>query len=210
MKGPMDRAACRGDNGILSRRSWLWGRFPPVALYSRLTSGPHLASISARNSPRSFVTHSSSFTPELLWSHMSDRACRIKSQSSVPALGIRNVDQHLACCLNRVARPMQFRQRDFDLRSEYGHQPRLHLQGPIEEVVMTATLTLNAIAKGRETIAHRADAKAAHIAPAVRELQAAGVMSLAGIAAGLNDQGIPTPRGGEWQAVQVLRVLNRL
>jgi DNA invertase Pin-like site-specific DNA recombinase len=72
------------------------------------------------------------------------------------------------------------------------------------------TLTLEAIAKGRATIAKRADDKAARIMPAIRELQAAGITSLAGIAAGLNDQGIPTPRGGRWQAVQVQRVLSRL
>lgn len=72
------------------------------------------------------------------------------------------------------------------------------------------TLTLDAIAKGRKTIAKRADDKAADIAPAIRELQAAGITSLTAIAAGLNDQGIPTPRGGQWQAVQVSRVLERL
>lgn len=72
------------------------------------------------------------------------------------------------------------------------------------------TLTLDAIAKGRETIAKRADSKAADIAPAIRELQAAGIASLTGIAAALNDQGIPTPRGGKWQPVQVQRVLRRL
>ncbi|WP_354127101.1 recombinase family protein [Bradyrhizobium sp. i1.15.2] len=71
------------------------------------------------------------------------------------------------------------------------------------------TLTMDAIAKGRETIAKRADDKAARIMPAIRELQADGVTSLTGIAAGLNDQGIPTPRGGKWQAVQVQRVLER-
>lgn len=71
------------------------------------------------------------------------------------------------------------------------------------------TLTLNAIAKGRKTIAKRADAKAADIAPAIKELQASGVTSLTGIAVGLNDQGIPTPRGGKWQAVQVQRVISR-
>jgi hypothetical protein len=45
---------------------------------------------------------------------------------------------------------------------------------------------------------------------AIRELQVAGVKALTGIAAGLNDQGIPTPRGGQSQAVQVQRVLNRI
>jgi hypothetical protein len=32
-------------------------------------------------------------------------------------------------------------------------------------------------------------------------------MSLSAIAAGLNARGIKTPRGGEWSAVQVKRVL---
>ncbi|MHC2664572.1 recombinase family protein [Bradyrhizobium diazoefficiens] len=72
------------------------------------------------------------------------------------------------------------------------------------------TLTLAAIEKGRETIAERADEKAARIMPAIRELQEAGITSLTAIAARLNDQGIPTPRGGRWQAVQVQRVLDRL
>jgi len=45
----------------------------------------------------------------------------------------------------------------------------------------------------------------------IRELQANGVTSLAGIAAALNERGIPTASGqGPWQAVQVSRVLARL
>jgi DNA invertase Pin-like site-specific DNA recombinase len=73
-----------------------------------------------------------------------------------------------------------------------------------------ATLTLDAIAKGREKIAERADERAKQIMPAIRELQAAGVTSLVGIAACLNDQGIPTPRGiGRWQAAQVKRIQAR-
>jgi hypothetical protein len=48
---------------------------------------------------------------------------------------------------------------------------------------------------------HRADIKA---------LQDAGATSLRAIADGLNAKGIPTARGnGEWQAVQVKRVLER-
>jgi DNA invertase Pin-like site-specific DNA recombinase len=62
-----------------------------------------------------------------------------------------------------------------------------------------------------EAIQARADAKAADIAPIIAELRAAGVTSRTGIAAGLNDKGIPTPRGnGEWTATQVSRVLERL
>jgi hypothetical protein len=41
-------------------------------------------------------------------------------------------------------------------------------------------------------------------------LQAAGKTSLRAIAEGLNRQGIPTTKGGEWTAAQVLRVLNRV
>ena len=43
--------------------------------------------------------------------------------------------------------------------------------------------------------------------PVIRELQAAGATSLRQIAAGLNERNITTPRGGEWSAVQVQRVL---
>src|SRR5262252_2155842 len=57
----------------------------------------------------------------------------------------------------------------------------------------------------------RADAKAADLAPIIKELQAAGKTSLRTIAEGLNAQGIQTARGdGEWTATQVMRVLERL
>ena len=44
--------------------------------------------------------------------------------------------------------------------------------------------------------------------PVIRELQAAGVSSLAAIARELSAKGVTIPRGaGAWQAVQVARVL---
>jgi len=53
-----------------------------------------------------------------------------------------------------------------------------------------------------------ADARAADIMPAIRALQQGGATSLHQIAAGLNAQGIPTPRGAErWRPAQVARVL---
>lgn len=58
------------------------------------------------------------------------------------------------------------------------------------------------------TRSKKADDRAALVAPIVQELQAAGA-SLRTIAAELNERGIPTPRGGEWSAVQVKRVLER-
>jgi DNA invertase Pin-like site-specific DNA recombinase len=50
--------------------------------------------------------------------------------------------------------------------------------------------------------------RAGQVLPMIRELQAAGITSLAGIARELSKRGVPTPRGaGTWQAVQVARVL---
>jgi DNA invertase Pin-like site-specific DNA recombinase len=72
-------------------------------------------------------------------------------------------------------------------------------------------ITKKAAAMGRATLATQARARAAVIAPTIKELQATGAESLRAIAKGLNDQGIPTAKGeGEWTASQVLRVLNRL
>lgn len=66
-------------------------------------------------------------------------------------------------------------------------------------------------AASKAALHKRADAPFANIAPAIAKLQAAGAASLRAIAAGLNAQGIPTSRGsGEWTAVQVQRVLERV
>jgi hypothetical protein len=57
----------------------------------------------------------------------------------------------------------------------------------------------------------RADAWAADLAPVIAELQAVGVTSLKGIAAALDERGIPTPTGrGNWHPMQVSRLLKRL
>jgi DNA invertase Pin-like site-specific DNA recombinase len=61
-----------------------------------------------------------------------------------------------------------------------------------------------------EALQARADAKAADLAPIIRDLQAAGKTSLRAIAAGFNEAGIPTARGGEWSSPQVMRMLERL
>jgi len=50
-----------------------------------------------------------------------------------------------------------------------------------------------------------------HLAATINELQAAGAATPQAIADGLNRSGIPTASGrGEWQPVQVARVLARL
>ena len=70
--------------------------------------------------------------------------------------------------------------------------------------------TKKARAMGVEAIRARAEARAADLAPIIRELQAAGKTSLRAIAAGLNDAGIPTARGVNWSSPQVMRILERL
>ena len=72
-------------------------------------------------------------------------------------------------------------------------------------------ISKKAAALGRETLQTRADERARDLAPAIKELQGHGAESLRAIAAGLTRMGIPTPRGtGEWTAMQVSRVLDRL
>jgi hypothetical protein len=57
----------------------------------------------------------------------------------------------------------------------------------------------------------RANRTAADLAPVIAELQATGITSLNGIAAALEERGVPTPAGsGHWHAAQVSRLLKRL
>jgi DNA invertase Pin-like site-specific DNA recombinase len=55
-----------------------------------------------------------------------------------------------------------------------------------------------------------ADAFARDVADAVAELRAAGVTSLEKMASALNERHIETPRGGQWHAMSVKRLLTRL
>ena len=55
----------------------------------------------------------------------------------------------------------------------------------------------------------KANDRATLVAEAIADLKTSGATSLRQIAAGLNGRGIKTPRGGEWSAVQVQRVIER-
>lgn len=55
-----------------------------------------------------------------------------------------------------------------------------------------------------------AEAHARQVAPAIREAQQAGATSLRALAAALNDNDIPTARGGRWEAQTVANVLKRI
>src|SRR5215210_7079288 len=53
----------------------------------------------------------------------------------------------------------------------------------------------------------KAQARTADLAPIIAEIRASGATSLGRIAKALNERGICTPRGSDWQPVQVRRVL---
>lgn len=55
----------------------------------------------------------------------------------------------------------------------------------------------------------RAVKRANDLLPIVEQAKAEGAMTLREIAAFLNQKNVPTPRGGEWSAVQVKRILDR-
>jgi DNA invertase Pin-like site-specific DNA recombinase len=60
-----------------------------------------------------------------------------------------------------------------------------------------------------DAIEANAERHAANVMPIIREIQRAGVKSLRAIADALNARGIPTARGGRWQAQTVANVIER-
>jgi DNA invertase Pin-like site-specific DNA recombinase len=63
---------------------------------------------------------------------------------------------------------------------------------------------------GNKARTARANARATNLATALEKIRADGATSLRDIAAALNEQEVPAPRGGQWSAVQVQRLLARL
>lgn len=63
--------------------------------------------------------------------------------------------------------------------------------------------------RGAKKNAEAAVAFAANVLPIVRSVEAAGITSLRGIADALNARGVQTPRGGQWHAKTVGRLMNR-
>jgi len=56
----------------------------------------------------------------------------------------------------------------------------------------------------------KADARAAALRPLLRELRAAGIISVRAVTSALNERGIPSARGGKWSATPVARLLRRV
>ena len=56
----------------------------------------------------------------------------------------------------------------------------------------------------------RADHAAHAVLPIIEAMRVDGISSLSGIAAPLNERGVPTPREGQWTATAVRRLLSRV
>jgi DNA invertase Pin-like site-specific DNA recombinase len=61
--------------------------------------------------------------------------------------------------------------------------------------------------RGVEARRAKAASRTADLLPVIDGIRAEGITSATGIAKALNERGIPTTRGGRWQAVQVQRIL---
>jgi DNA invertase Pin-like site-specific DNA recombinase len=67
-----------------------------------------------------------------------------------------------------------------------------------------------AAAKGRAVSIQDAERFAATVLPIMQEIQNAGVASLRGLAIALNNRGVRTARGGQWQVSNVRNLLARI
>ncbi|WP_374302889.1 recombinase family protein [Ferrovibrio sp.] len=63
---------------------------------------------------------------------------------------------------------------------------------------------------GTQALIEKADERARDFALVISDIRASGISGYTAIAATLNARGIPTARGGSWQASQVRRVLSRV
>ena len=80
------------------------------------------------------------------------------------------------------------------------------LRGPAAQF---AALSRKGSAAGAAVRCAKATKRLEDLVPVLAHIREEGAMSLRTIAAQLNSRGIETPRGGEWSAVQVRRVLAR-
>jgi Recombinase len=60
------------------------------------------------------------------------------------------------------------------------------------------------------TSAERSKQLATRLRPLIRRMQAAGIETLTGLAAALNERGIATPQNRKWHPTSVKRLLDRL
>lgn len=82
--------------------------------------------------------------------------------------------------------------------------------GGFRGYIPTGKGTATSAARARAGKVDKANTRAADLAPIIADLRSTGVTSFGGIAKALNERGITTPQGKQWQAVQVQRVLARL
>lgn len=100
------------------------------------------------------------------------------------------------------------------LAEEEGHKISERTRNALAEAKKRGTKLGNptptrAARRGGEATKKKASQFAANTLPIVREIQRAGVDTLAGIAEALRARGIATPRGGNWTASAVRNLLRR-
>lgn len=98
--------------------------------------------------------------------------------------------------------------RGVQVRSKDGTRVREGLGNPYGAAALRRAGKGNAQAV--ETVKAEAAKRAEGLRPIVDDMRARGIASLAGIAAGLNEGGFVTPRGGRWHASSVRNLLARL
>jgi DNA invertase Pin-like site-specific DNA recombinase len=74
---------------------------------------------------------------------------------------------------------------------------------------LTAAVRERGRKRGLQVRKQRAEQRAADLLPIIEAIRQQGAISLQDIANGLNERGIPTSYGGNWQPTQVMRVLAR-
>ena len=96
-------------------------------------------------------------------------------------------------------------------RSLISQRTRDALKAAKARGVVLGNPNLDAV-RDRAVASTKAEAErfAKNVAPIIREIQASGVASHRGIARSLNARGVATARGGEWTAVQVGSILQRV
>jgi DNA invertase Pin-like site-specific DNA recombinase len=80
----------------------------------------------------------------------------------------------------------------------------IKLGGNRGKIASQATVGSKASALARRA---KAQKRAVDLVPVIRSIQTEGNMSLRAVAITLNTRGIPAPKGGQWSAVQVMRVV---
>jgi DNA invertase Pin-like site-specific DNA recombinase len=105
---------------------------------------------------------------------------------------------HILAAVAEHEREMISQRTKAALQAAKARGVRLGCPNPTKGAVLAASI-----------LRERADIFAANVLPVIRQVQAAGILTLGGIAEALNARGIRTARGGAWYAATVRNVMAR-